>query len=317
MADRGPVKLREGRIDALVELYLKSYKRMAGEIVDASEAGRINKARVMARINAELTALGVDVDEWVRKEIPQYYLDGSNIAIQDLRALGVDVSARSNFAVINQEAIKALTDDVALNFAEAIRGVSRSANRFLTSALKQQLNMIIAEGRLTGEARRVISSDIKARLAAEGFDSLVDKRGAKWTLDRYSAMLARTKAVEARNQGLANRMLANGYGLVQVTNHNSKHKECHDLEGKILSLTGSTPRGTKLPGGYVVWGSLQEAMQYGLFHPNCQHAINVFSPTLAAKTHAYDNPYNHLDREAQKEADEKFRNRDAARGQWL
>jgi hypothetical protein len=317
MADRGPVKIRDGSIEDLVRLYQATYKKLTEEIVGASEAGKIQKARVMARINAELTALGVDVNEWVKKEIPLYYLDGSNQALQDLRALGVDLSARSNFAVINQEAIKALTDEVALNFAQAITGISRTANRVLTDALRQQLNFIIAQGRLTGETRRDISAALKAKLQDEGFEALTDKRGAKWTLDRYTRMLARTKAVEARNQGLANRMLANGLGLVQVTNHNSKHEACKLLEGKILSLTGSTPRGTKLSGGFVVWGSLQQAIEAGLFHPNCQHAINVFSAELAQKTKAYDNPYNALNREEQKVADAKFRNRDAAVGQWL
>lgn len=311
------ITIREGRIDDLIALYKQAYARMTKEMVDAADAGKIQKARVMARINVELAALGVDVQEWVKGEIPKYYLDGSNQALQDLRALNVDVSARTNFAVINKEAIKALTDEVSLNFAQAIRGVSRSANNLISDALKQQLNFIIAEGKLTGSTRQLISDQLKARLADQGFTALRDRGNHEWTLDNYTRMLARTKAVEARNQGVANRMLGLGYDLVQVTNHNSKHEACKDLEGKILSLTGNTPRGTKLPGGYVVWGSLQQAIEHGLFHPNCQHAINPFHAELARITKAYDNPYNHLDRAAQKQADEDFANRDASKGQFL
>lgn len=306
------VKIREGRIDDLIKLYKATYRRITEEMLTATEAGRIHKARVMARINVELEALGVDVQEWVNKEIPKYYLDGSNVALQDLRALGVDISARSNFAVINREAIRALTDDVALSFAQAIRGVSRSANMLLTDALKQQLNFIIADGRLTGESRRIVSRNLQQRIQEEGFSAVTDKAGKRWTLENYTRMLARTKAVEARNQGLANRMLGLGYDLVQVTNHNSTHEACHALEGKILSLTGKTPRGTKLAGGYVVWGSLQQAIEAGLFHPNCKHAVNPMHPTLAARTHAYDNPYNRLDREQQAAADKAFRDRNSA-----
>lgn len=282
------VNIREGRINELIKLYKKTYARLSQEIVSASEAGQIQRARVMARINAELTALGVDVDAWVQKEIPQYYLDGSNQALQDLRALGVDTSSRTNFAVINKEAIKALTDDVALSFAEAIRGVSRSANTLLGDTLKKQLNFIIAEGKLSGDTRKQISSDLRAQIQANGFDALKDKRGTNWSLERYTEMLARTKAVEARNQGLANRMLALGYDLVQVTNHRSEHPACAFWEGKILSLTGKTK-------GYP---TLQQAIEAGLFHPNCQHAVNVFQPELAAVTKAYDNPYNYRDAEA-------------------
>lgn len=283
-----PVKIRSGSIDDLIQLYLNTYKKLSQEIIAATEAGKIRRVRVMARINYELEQLGVDMDEWVKKEIPQYYRDGVNIAQQDLRALGVDVSRSSNFAVINTEAIKALTDEVSLNFANAITGISRNANVLIGSAIKQQLNYIVAEGRLTGETRRLISARLKERLQQEGIASLTDRAGKRWTLDNYTRMLARTKAVEARNQGLANRMLASGYDLVQVTRHGSKHKACRDLEGKILSLTGKTRAGTELLGGFEVWGSLDKAVQHGLFHPNCEHAINVFTPSLAAKTKVYD-----------------------------
>lgn len=277
-----PVKIREGSIDDLITLYKASYKRMAIEIVDASEAGKIQKARVMARINHELDSLSVDVNEWVKKEIPQYYLDGANVAQQDLRAMGVDISKSSNFAVINREAIKALTDDVALNFANALTGVSRSANKIISDALKQQLNFIIADGKLEGAARKTISDALKQRLQEQGFDALTDRAGKRWSLENYTRMLARTKAVEARNQGLANRMLASGYDLVQVTDHGTQHPACAEWEGEVLSLTGQTE-------GYA---TLDEAIDAGLFHPNCEHAINPLLPDLASKTEAYDNPHN-------------------------
>lgn len=292
MADRGPVKVREGSIDELVKLYLRVYKNIVRDITKSTEAGKIQKARVMARINAELTALGVDVQAWVEKEIPLYYLDGANVAVQDLRALGVDVSKTSNFAVINREAIKALTDETALNFAQGITAISRNARRILDDTLKRQLNLIIAEGKLTGATRKEISRALQFRLQEEGIDSIRDRAGRNWSFENYTRMLARTKAVEARNQGLVNRMLGSGYDLVQVTNHRTDHRECAVWEGKVLSMTGQTPKGTKLPGGFVVAGTVEEARAAGLFHPNCKHAINVLVPELAAKTKAYDNPFN-------------------------
>ncbi len=293
MADHGPVKIREGSIDDLVKLYLLTYKRITREMVNSSDAGKIRKARVMARINAELRALGVNVNEWVKREIPQYYLDGANVATQDLRSLGVDVSKTSQYAVINQEAIKALTDETALNFANGINSVSRNAERMLSDTLKQQLNFIIAGAKLTGETRKTISEALETRIRRDGINSITDRAGREWSFENYTRMLARTKAVEARNQGLTNRMLTSGYDLVQVTNHATDHPECAKWEGKVLSLTGNTKTGTQLPGGYVVAGTLEEAKEQGLFHPNCKHAINVLVPELAAKTKAYDNPYNY------------------------
>lgn len=298
MADRGEVKIRTGSINALISLYQETYKRMVQEIITASEAGKIQRARVMARINAELARLGVDVDAWVQKELPQYYLDGANAAIQDLRALGIDTTKRNQYAVVNREAIKALTDETALSFAQGLSAMGRNARILITDTFREQLNMIVAEGRLSGSTRKLISKNLEARIKEQGITSITDKAGRNWSFDRYTEMLARTKAVEARNQGLINRMLLQGYDLVQVTNHNSKHKACARWESKILSLTGRTPTGTILPGGYKVAGSLSDATLSGLFHPNCQHAINVLVPELAAKTKAYDNPYNNKARVA-------------------
>lgn len=288
----GPVKIRQGQLDQLITLYKQTYAQLVMEITSSTDAGKINKARVMARINAELSALGVEVDKWAKREIPQYYLDGANQAIQDLRALGVEISKNKNFAVINAEAIKALTDEVALAFGQSITAISRNSRQVLTDALKQQLNFIIAQGKLTGDARRTISAAVKGAIEDNGIVALTDRAGKSWTFDNYARMLVRTKAVEARNQGLANRMLTSGYDLVQVSNHRTDHPACAAWEGKILSLTGETPTGTVLPGGFKVAGTLEQAKSSGLFHPNCEHAINVLVPRLAAKTEAYDNPYN-------------------------
>lgn len=281
MADRGEIKLREGSIGDLIEIYKATYAKLVKEIITATEAGKVQKIRTMVAIRRTLSVYGVDLSKWVRSEIPQYYLDGANVAVQDLKALGANLGDARGLGVIDREAIKALTDEVSLGFAESIRGVARNAERILDDALKQQLNFIIAEGKLTGATRKMIAGGIRERLETEGLSGLIDKSGRKWQLDTYANMLTRTKSVESRNLGLQNRMLREGYDLVQVSNHRTAHKACAKWEGKVLSLTGKTP-------GYP---TVTEARASGLFHPNCQHAMNVLNPNLAALTHAYDNPY--------------------------
>lgn len=282
MANR-EIKIREGKIQDLISIYKDTYKKLVSTIVDSTDAGKIQKARVMIRINRDLAQLGVDVDKWVKSEIPQYYLDGANVAIQDLQKLGVDLTKTSGLAPINREAIKALTDEVSLAFAEGIKGIGRNVARVLSDAQKQQINQILAQGKLTGDSRQMIAAAVEKRLRDEGLSVLVDTGGRRWEFDTYADMLVRTKAVEARNQGLTNRMLQNGYDLVQVSDHNSDHPACADWEGEILSLTGETP-------GY---DTVSDAEASGLFHPNCEHAINVIVPSLAEQTQAYDNPYNY------------------------
>lgn len=281
MADYGPVKLREKQIKALIEFYKQSARKITQDIITASEGQKINLARTMVRINRELEALGVKGDEWLRRELPQYYNDGGNIALQDLRKLGVDLDS-TGLVALDKEAIQALVDDATGSYQSAIQGISRSARSILSEVVRQQVSLTIAEGRLTGEARKTISARVAQRLSEGGLKAITDRAGKQWSLDSYSSMLVRTKAVEARNQGLANKMLSYGYDLVQVSNHNSDHKACKAWEGKILSLTGMTE-------GYP---TLEQAKASGLFHPNCEHAINVINLELAQKTKIYDNPFN-------------------------
>lgn len=291
MADRGPVKLREPGIQALIDLYFQVYTKITKEIITASAAGQIQRARLMVRINHELERLGVDVDKWIKTEIPKYYNDGAAIALQDLRKLGVDLTT-STSAPINVRAIAALVDETRYAAFQAITGISKNVSNIVSQTQRQQLTMTIAEGKLTAETRKMISKALVQQIEDTGIGSLVDKSGREWSFDRYSNMLVRTKAVEARNEGLVNRMVQYGYDLVQISNHSTEHPACRKYEGKILSITGNTPTGTKLAGGYTVFGSLAQAKADGLFHPHCKHAANVISPELAARTKAYENPFN-------------------------
>lgn len=282
MADRGPVKVPDARVQALIDLYRKAYKDIVISIESATTAGRIQKARTMATIRSTLTSLGDDVDKWVKVEIPKAYLDGANIAIQDLRDLGADITGPKGLAPINREAIAALTDETSLSFAQGLTAVARNAQVILNEAARQQLNFVMADGFLKGESAKIVANNVKQQLKDQGISSITDRAGRNWTFDNYADMLVRTKIVEARNMGLANKMSQNGYDLVQVTNHRSDHAACAYWEGRILSVTGQTP-------GYP---TLAEAKAGGLFHPRCQHAINTINLDLAKLTKAYDNSYN-------------------------
>lgn len=302
MADHGEVKLRDVNIQKLIDQYHETYRNIVTTITDASTAGKINKARTMATIRAQLTDLGDNLDLWVQKEIPQYYLDGANIAVQDLKDMGANVSGPKGLAPINKESIAFLVDDTRNAFATSLTAVSRSASNILSDAVKQQVTAVLADGQLTGSARKTITASITETLKDNGLSALVDKGGREWSFDDYAEMLVRTKAVESRNVGLQDKMLQNGYDLVQVSDHNSDHPACEKWEGEILSISGNTP-------GYE---TTADAEADGLMHPNCQHAYNVIQPKLAAKTEAYDNPYNDLGTDEKKAADQAFQNRNKA-----
>jgi len=182
------------------------------------------------------------------------------------------------FSRIHKEAITNLIDDIGTYFAGSMTGVKRNTITLLNLAVKEEIMWKVAEGRISGEALKKIKAMVKGVFEEQGIFFLKDKANRTWTLDRYTEMLIRTKAVEARNRGLINRVLENDYDLVQVSDHTGECEMCRPWENKILSLTGKTK-------GYP---TLDRAMAEGLFHPNCKHAINTLIPELAKQTKAYD-----------------------------
>ena len=253
-----------------------AYTDIVSEISTATDFGIQNRKKILAQIENTLQEAGEVGAKFIEKEIPAYYKDGSTEAIKQLKNVDAPVPEIS-FTRFHKNAIIALVDDTARAFGESLTGVARSADLLLGKATRDLITQKIAKGQISGEALRETRLTIKGILQEQGLSALVDKSGRTWTLDRYSEMLIRTKAVEARNRGLINRMVQNEYDLVQVSAHGAIDV-CQKWEGKILSMTGETKS----------YPTIREAEKDGLFHPNCKHAVNALVPSLSNRTRAYD-----------------------------
>lgn len=271
------VILHERSLQRLSSLYQNAYRQIEREMATATNFGVANRRALLVQIKARLVELGVDVKEVIGTELPDQYKQGADDAVKQLKHVGAEVNVAEGFNVIHHEAINALVDETATAFAESLQGVSRSTRTLLSQAVKQKITEQLATGKLGGKALREIKNTLIGTLRQEGLSALIDRRGRKWELDRYTEMLIRTKSVEARNRGLVNRMVENGYDLVQVSSHGATDA-CGTWEGRILSMRGESK-------GYP---TVDQARQDGLFHPNCRHAINVLVPELARVTKAYD-----------------------------
>lgn len=272
------VKVNEKGIERLTGTYKAAYKEIVKELAGATDFGVYNRKILLSQIEDILTELGTNTQEFIENELPQYYVSGANDAVKQLKAIDAPVRVGAGFSRIHKAAIAALVDETATAFGESLTGVNRSAKNILSKGVKEQITQRLASGQIKGEALRQTKQAVMGAIQQQGLDALVDKGGHSWTLDRYSEMLIRTKAVESRNRGFGNRMVENGYDLVQVSRHFSTHEECRVWEGEILSLTGATK-------GYK---TVEDAIEAGLFHPNCKHAINAIHLELARETMAWD-----------------------------
>lgn len=265
-------------IQKLIDTLQFTYTKIEKEIYKATDFGVKNRKAILAQIEKIIIDLGADVQKFLAGRMPAYYKTGADDAIKQLRNIGADLSVSSGFNKIHQSAILGLVDDTFRAYAEALTGVKRSAGNIIGRATRNLITQQIAKGVISGEALRTAKTQIKGMLVEQGMSALTDRAGRRWSLDNYAEMLFRTKIVEARNLGLVNRAAENGHDLVQVSKHPGSCPLCLPWQGKILSITGSTP-------GYPTY---MQAVEGGLFHPRCRHAVNILIPSLAKLTVGWD-----------------------------
>lgn len=288
------VNVDEAAITKLSDVLKTAYAEIVSEIDGATDFGVKNRRQILAQIEQILEEAGVDVDEFVRDTLPDYYKEGADQAVSQLKNADAPVDVKYGLNQVHKEAITALIDDTAKSFGESLTGVGRSAQALLGKAVRDQITQQLATGKIQGAALKEVKRNVVGIMQEQGLAALIDKGGKQWSLDRYAEMLIRTKAVEARNRGMINRIAENGYDLVEVSSHGADDV-CGDWEGKILSINGDTP-------GYP---TVADAEADGLFHPNCKHAINVIVPELSAITHAYDDGVDTYDLEDVEEIQQK------------
>jgi len=74
------------------------------------------------------------------------------------------------------------------------------------------------------------------QFAAEGITGFVDKRGRGWSMEAYTEMAMRSDTGRAAVQGHIDRLLANGYNLVIVSDAPRECPLCRPWEGKVLQV---------------------------------------------------------------------------------
>lgn len=257
------------------------YKRAARNIIDTfdgqSEFEQWRRVQILAQIDAILAQAGVETGTWLTDVLPATYQRGTRDVLAQLGSINATLKDASAFSVIDQRAVDILVSETQQAFATSLTTVGRAAGKVMSDIVKAQISEELAQGVLTGSARRTISKQIIATIKQGGITGLIDKGGREWTLENYAEMLARTKMMEARNSGVSNKMIANGYDLVEITRGMSSHQACRKWEGRVVSLTGKTK-------GYP---TLEDARKDGVFHPRCQHHYNIVHSDLALMTKEY------------------------------
>lgn len=158
--------------------------------------------------------------------------------------------------------------------------------RWEQDAYRSVMAKTILTGTLTGRETRLRTAQRAwEELLSRGITGFTDKRGRNWELASYVEMAARTGTAQAAVQGNLDRLAAAGINLVVVSDAPQECKRCRPWEGKILARTGPGARDVRVQHGTQdrtvtvhVAGSVLEAVEAGLMHPNCRHSLSAYLP---------------------------------------
>lgn len=131
----------------------------------------------------------------------------------------------------------------------------------LRTSLVETWRQAELEGLTLRERHAMLQDKWDAKAGDMLSDRFVDAAGRRWTNARYLDMLTRTTMARVSRDSYFDTILSNGDDLVQIENVDGEACDiCQAWDGVILSVSGTS----------ADYPSYQEAMDAGMFHPQCR-----------------------------------------------
>ena len=151
--------------------------------------------------------------------------------------------------------------------------MSMNAIRQLRSAVVETFRLSAVEGYSHNTLQKKMQEAWDAKTKNESAFRFVDKAGKAWSNASYLQMNVRTNSWNAWRTSYADAAATNGIDIMQISEDgNADCDICKQWEGKLISMTGATD---KLP-------TYADALDAGVFHPNCVHRLIAVDPEWEA-----------------------------------
>lgn len=299
------VALRRIYADAETRLLERIARRLERGI-DEDPFWAEQKLQEVRYVQREIEELVTRLERESRREIEtavvEAYEGGALEAARDIAEV-VDRPLREVVRVSRLGAVESIVEEAVAQVRSTHLRILRVADDIYRRTIAEATARA-ATGAMT---RREAAQMALNRFADAGITGFIDRAGRRWDIASYTEMATRTATGRAAIQGHIDRLQANGYDLVIVSDSPDECPLCRPWEGRVLSLSGATP-------GYP---TLAEAQGSGLFHANCTHTVSVYVPglTRAPERRRLANPEGYEKRQQQRYNERmirKWKRREAA-----
>jgi len=274
-------KKREEELGRLLDKEVSELRTILGELeekgqnsIEAATSIELLEARkraVMVEIKGAVAEADAQVKAWLSPAMAGAYIAGFNYTDEILKTfdiklksgvLTVDILRTVEDFAPHLQVVNLLIGDAYGDIAGGMTGWVRGNERVLSDVMRQQIQSRIAEGRLAGEAARIIKKDVVSIIQKNGLRALLDRGGRQWTLERYSEMVTRTHLIKANNEATLLRMKEYDIDIVQVSTHGATDDLCMPQEGEIYSMSGKSKNYPRA-----------QPEDLPPYHPNCKHSL--------------------------------------------
>ncbi|ACU35599.1 phage minor capsid protein [Actinosynnema mirum] len=256
-----------------------------------------SKSREVLLVRAELQAV-----------VARYLADGmeaeAQAALDAAYGIGERVAEQLGevAATTNPDRVTALVTRFVGQLQGTVVPVIRAHEDVYQRAI-QDSESLMATGTIV---RREAVAQAVADLVQAGEERFVDRSGRRWHLDAYVRMAGRTAAAQSAVEGQLDGLVARGRDLVVISDSPRECRKCQPWEGKLLSITGGTAIGSEVD-GHRVAGTVEEAREGGLWHPNCTHRADVFTPGFTRVPVARENPEGYREQQRLRKYERELR----------
>lgn len=246
-------------------------------------------------------ALEQDATGAVAAALMEAYQRGRQAAVAEMGGLDIGRELAASHALPNAPAV----DRLAMSYARDTRPLYLRITRAVMDVFRSVITRVSGVVLLGGLTRRQAAQRALDEFARKGVTGFVDRSGRSWDMASYSEMAVRSITARAAIDGHIDALAEIRVGLVIVSDAPLECPLCAAWEGKILTLGPETGARTIQvehaiqDGGLFaatrmvtveVAGSLAEARQKGLFHPNCRHSESAFLPGVTTRPPRHETP---------------------------
>ena len=267
-AERAAHTFAVEKMNVLGRLYAGRRRKLVDHILSARGLSYAQQTRIKAiivNVDKEIAFLNSRAAKLGMDAIRPAYETAFDAATKPIIRAGLTAQDVIG-AQVNTRAVAAVAEQMAADLLGINANMRKNSVNYLR-ATQQKLvrdgviNQVIAEGLITGSARRTVSDQIEGRLWERMRNGkLVTAGGRQYDPEYYAKMVARTKIREAQTAGTINASLEYGVDFVKVSSHSHDTDICTPFQGKIYSISGKSSK-------YPPLGETPP------FHPNCLHVL--------------------------------------------